>query len=367
VTAVWRALHVVYYDDDKDQLIALGVRPFLEGIADGVQQAYFLRHWLRGPHLRIPILAPPQIFATLVEPTATRTISSYLDRCPSRALLPPEEQLLAMHQLLSESEREPGPLRPLAADNSVFFAAHDRRLPTVGGEAGADLLADFYGASNQLTFRMLDRIRAGRDRESLALSLMLAVGHSLFNDQASASRGFVSFRSHAEAFLHTCSDPDATRARFDRQYQANRAAIQRMVTAVFDTLERGTDAVPFVSEWVALLRPFSARAEALIRSGALTLPEWSGSEGDAGPWAMLRTSPLHQAIDRSPAFQRLLRDPGFQRYRLILNYTYLHLARLGVMALARYRLCHLAANAIDEALGINLMARVQDFAAGDRG
>jgi len=66
----------------------------------------------------------------------------------------------------------------------------------------------------------------------------------------------------------------------------------------------------------------------------------------------------------SEAFRHLLvDDPEFKRYRLLLNYTYLHLARLGVTGYERFRLCHLAANAVEEALGVDAMEAVARYAA----
>jgi hypothetical protein len=75
---------------------------------------------------------------------------------------------------------------------------------------------------------------------------------------------------------------------------------------------------------------------------------------------------MHRLMLGSDTFRRLVFDnPEFTRYRLVLNYTHLHLARLGIMGYGRYRLCHLAANAVEEALGVEAM-RIVEAAASAR-
>jgi hypothetical protein len=354
---IWRAVHVYYYDTGRtDDLILDAVRPLLDRLGDGVERAYFVRHWRGGPHVRIPILSEPAAFGSLVEPAVADVVGGYLADRPSTADLPPEDVLLPAHQRLADLERQDGPLRPLVPDNTVRYEQHDRRLRVLGGQAGSDLLAEFYTATNDLAFRMLAEIRAGRSPESVSLALMLAVAHS-FGDPPGIDRGFISFRSHAEAFLHTCPEPERVRNAFERQFRANRAPLTRLVTAVLEALDQRRDGVPYVNEWVAAVRPFWSASRPLAERGELRLTPDGGEPG--GPmWSTLESSPMHRMMAASTRFQDLFRDPQFKRYRLVLNYTYLHMARLGIMGYARFRLCHLAANAVEEALGISAIDTV---------
>ncbi len=354
-TPVWRAAHVYYYDDDKDGLILDAVRPLLGELTPHVDRAYFVRHWRRGPHLRIPMLATPDAFRSIVEPAVADVIGAHLATHPSRAALPPEDTLLPMHQRLAELERDAGPLRPLAPDNTISWEPHDRRLEVLGGDAGADLLAEFYAGTNDLVFRMIEQARTGRSVEALGLALMLAVAHRFFGDPPSLGHGFISFRSHAEAFLHSSSDPQRIRASFDRQYATNQRALTALVGAVVRTLDEATDEVPFVGEWIEVMRPFWVRSSELVASAGAAVP---------ADWDPAGASPMHRMMGESAAFRSLIfEDPAFQRYRLVLNYTYLHMARLGVMGYARYRLCHLAANAVEDALGVDAAETVRTFIA----
>jgi hypothetical protein len=357
---VWRAVRVYYYDADrKDDLVLDAIRPLLRALDGGVERAYFVRHWRRGPHLLVPVLAAPAAFASLVEPAVADIVGGYLDRNPSTATLPPEEVLLPAHERLARLEHEDGPLRPLVPDNTVVFGEHDRRLHIVDGPVGADLLAEFYTETNGLVFRMLEEVRAGRTREMLGLPLMLAVAH-VFGYPPGIDRGFISFRSHAEAFLHSRPDQQQVRETFERQFRANRETLARLVPAVLDTLDGGAGGgVPFVAEWVDTLRAYWIRSEAMLSDGRLTVaPDVTP---DRPIWTTIDTSPMHRMMSADAGFRALFNHPAFKRYRLVLNYTYLHLARLGVLGNRRFLLCHLAANAVEEALGINAVETVRRF------
>ena len=60
----------------------------------------------------------------------------------------------------------------------------------------------------------------------------------------------------------------------------------------------------------------------------------------------MRRSPLHRAR------KDVVVDPvWFAKFRLMLNYTYLHLTRLGLAPAERFLLCHLAANAAEDLFG----------------
>lgn len=355
---VWAAAYIYYYDVRKDDLILDAVRPLLGRLAGHVERAYFVRHWRQGPHLRIPMLVSPAAFREQVEPAVTDVIGRYLAQWPSTKALLPEEKLLPMHQRLAEMEQDLLPLRPLVPDNTIVFVANERQLQGLDGEVGANLLAQFYAETTELAFQMLEAIRRGSSPVALSLSLMLAVAHAFPGENATLASGFVSFRSHAEAFLHRVSDPPRVRADFDRQYQANKRLLTRLVLGVLDTLDRGTGEIPFVSEWVAAVRPVWGRARGLLRSGELSMV--SGTPmGNDGSASNSFDSPMHQLMAHSPTFRRYFyEDVQFQCYRVALNYTYLHLARLGVMGYERFRLCHLAANAVEDSLGVNALDMV---------
>jgi hypothetical protein len=359
----WRAAHIAYFDDDTDLLLLHAVRPVIERLADHVQSIYVLRHWRRGPHLRLVVEAEPAVFAAVVEPAVAEIVGGYLREHPSTAVAPDEAALLPLHRRLADAEREPGPLTPFYSDNSITWAEHDRRIDVLGCPVGADELALFYAGTNDLLFRHLEAVASGVPRETLALRLMLATAHMLCRhpEDASVRRGFVSFRSHAEGYLSTVG-PQVRHA-FDQRYAANRDVLTSQVRSVVGAF----DAVPASSAdagaellrgWVAAIDPLGARWTALYAAGEIPEAEIPDDE-ENGIGDLLTASPMHRAIAGSTSYKQMMyRDPRFLRYRLMLNYTYLHLSRLGLPGLTRYLLCHLAANAVEEVYGVSALQLV---------
>ncbi|WP_329569215.1 thiopeptide maturation pyridine synthase [Kitasatospora sp. NBC_01266] len=371
----WRAVHISYYQEDRDALILGAVRPLLARVAPDVDTAYFVRHWRRGPHLRVVFEATTEAFREVVEPAVEELVGEYLRRCPSAGPVPSEAELLPVHRKLAESEAEQGSLTPFYPDNAISWAAHDRRTEVLGSETAADELAAFYTRTNELVFTHLAAVAAGQNRELLALRLMLATAHTLCRhpDDPTVRRGFISFRSHADGFLSTV-DP-SVRTAFDQRFAANRELLIAQVHAVVDTFDRAGEStggagesdaaggLPLVREWVAALDPLGQRWTELAAAGLIPPPEIP-DRADGSFDELLERSPFHRAIVGNHAYWELMfRDQRFQRYRLMLNYTYLHLARLGIPGLGRYLLCHLAARAVEQAYGVDAEQTVLAFVA----
>ncbi|MFI5913343.1 thiopeptide maturation pyridine synthase [Dactylosporangium sp. NPDC051541] len=340
----WRRIDVYYYDPDKDRLILEGVRPLLRRLAGRVDGAWFTRHWRRGPHLRLLVSTGAATFDEVVRPAADEIIGGFLARHPSTHVLDPERERAA-HQRLAELEHEQGPLWPWFPDNSLRVSAHEPREAQLGGPAAAELLADFYAGTNELAFRMIEQV-SGRSRLALAFNLMITTAHALSNSDITS--GFVSFRSHAEAFLHVFPEADGLRPRWDRHYRAHAPVLRRRVGAVTAALDGGAPGVPFVEDWVRALAPYRISGAELIRSGAVALPADRATTAAELP----DVSAFHRRLYTNPRWAQTRASVDFQVYRLMLNLTYLHLTRLGITPVERFLLCHLAANAVEEEHGI---------------
>jgi hypothetical protein len=342
----WRSIHVVYYDDDQDHLIVHGVRPLLCRIAADVPAAYFVRHWRRGPHLRLNFRTDPATFEHVVRPAVTEIIGGYLADRPSTVDLD-EERLLPLHTVLAQVEEDPGPLSPWRPDNSIHEAEYERRSQTVGGDEAAELLADFYRATNAIAFTMAEQVLQGGGRLDPCFDLMVATAHA-FTGGGVAS-GFVSFRSHAEAYL-AGARAEGRRAAWDRGYAQRSAHLAARVGAVTATVDGAADRVPLVREWVGALRPLHSRAERLLAGNALSFNDPELAPPGAGG------SEFHRALWRGPAYTPRIRESvWFRSYRLMLNYLYLHMTRHGVRPVDRFMLCHLVANAVEERLGVTAL------------
>jgi hypothetical protein len=212
------------------------------------------------------------------------------------------------------------------------------------------LLIQFYCDTTELAFEMLRAARSGTDRLAIGLDLMFAIAHTMFPP---ITRGFISYRSHAEAFLARTGKAAAAREVFERRYQVRRSELACRLRAVLATFDGSSQPVPFVREWTAVMQRYRARGEELIRSGELSFAAPARApRGTRGPSGL---SEFHSLLVSSGGYEALSRSTPFLGYRLILNYTYLHLTRLGVRPIDRFLLCHLAANAVEDAFGVSAM------------
>src|SRR6266550_9008553 len=142
--ASWQTVCVSYHDSSTvDDLILDAVRPAFAELSGA---AYFLRHWRRGPHLRLNVLASDEQLRATVLPVLRRTVGGYLRAHPSTAAMD-LAALLPEHRRLAARERDTGPLWPPRPDNRLELESYDSRADVLGGEPAAELLADVYSAT----------------------------------------------------------------------------------------------------------------------------------------------------------------------------------------------------------------------------
>ncbi|MGH8895520.1 MAG: thiopeptide maturation pyridine synthase [Egibacteraceae bacterium] len=344
----WHNVQVYYYDKEKDDLILDCVRPLFANLPSTARRCFFVRHWLRGPHLRLRFQASRDDFDRIIKPAINNQVIGWLAEHPSMTLLD-EAALLPKYERLAKAEREPGPLSPLYPDNSIQYLPYDRRLDVLGSEAAASLLEDFYVATTDLAFAMLAHIRDGNSRLNLAIDLMWATAHAV---GPPITRAFISYRSHSEGKIMGAEDPAALRSFFEQQYRTRAHALTERLGQVIDTLDGQRDDVPFVRDWAQIMRRLWKQAEPLIAAGSITLPmpppgKWVDSE-------IAQHSPFHQALGSNLSYlERLRTNPRSLDYRVIVNCLYLHLTRLGLKGYERFLLGYLAAEAVEERFGVS--------------
>lgn len=170
----WQSAHVYYYDEQKDALLLDCIQPLFAQARPITPRLFFVRHWLRGPHLRLRFYCSSMQFAATLKPLIESTVGGYLRQHPSTTRLD-EEQLKPLYATLARQEQETGPLFPLYPDNSIQYLPYDRRLQVLGSEALASLLEDFYVDTNDLAFAMLAYLRQGHSLLTLCFDLMITV------------------------------------------------------------------------------------------------------------------------------------------------------------------------------------------------
>ncbi len=345
----WHSVHVHYHDADLDGLILRGVRPLFRRLAGDVAAMYYVRHWRCGPHLRLNVRTDLETFTETVRPAVDEIVGGYLVDNPSTRVLDPEREL-PMHRRLAELELEPGPLLPWRPNNTVHVAAYDSRDTVLGNRETADLLADFHAATTDLAFRMTEEC-GGAERLAVVFNLMIATAHTMFGGDI--TNGFASFRSHAESFLCTFQEGEGLRPLWQDHYRRNARSLTGRVAAVVAAIDTGQPDVPFVREWVDALAGFRERGRRLAEDDLLFSASGDPDVESAGKGRLMQASPYHRAALSDPRTEELSSTPVFLAYRLMLNFTYLHLTKLGIAPAERFLLCHLAANAVEELYGIS--------------
>jgi hypothetical protein len=359
----WTSIHVYYYQD-PDGLILDAVRPLFARLSEHGVRTYFERHWRQGPHLRLNIQATPQTVSTLVLPAVEQIVGGYLRAHPSVADLDPE-RMLPLHERLAEREAESGPLLPWYPDNSIQHAAYDGSASVLGSQQAVELLADFYVDSTPLAFQMIERVRQrGTSRLAGAFDLMVASAQAFSPD--GITLGFVSFRSHAEVFLNAWPEGQGLRPHWDRHYARHADALAARVRAVVTELDgqagSAGEATSVIGHWVRTMAPFPHRAQQLLAAG-LTLglrpaDDQEQQQHEQKSNDLVAQSPFHRTLVANPYWAEIEGADWFLRYRLVLNYLYLHFTRLGLTPTERYLLCHLTANAVEDSYGVSAMEQL---------
>ncbi|HZR39044.1 MAG TPA: thiopeptide maturation pyridine synthase [Ktedonobacteraceae bacterium] len=357
----WFSIHIYYYDEQKDRLILDCVQPLFRSVQQRCASLFFVRHWAQGPHLRLRFLCSPDQFAHDIRPLAEKEIQSYLKEHPSRTVLN-EDQLRPVYENLARQEVERGPILPLLPDNSLHTFPYDRRLHVLKSSRLAGLLEDFYCQTNDLTFEMLAYIHQGHSLLTLSLDLLYTTAH-LFKS-IPITDGYLSYRSHADAFIIGCAQPQAIRALFEQKYTAQAAALTQRLPHLLDALQQKIARFPFTLSWSQVMQGFWERCFPLLQSGQIDgMPSLEGNDGTRPTFTgqareHLTQSAFHLQLERNTEYRdALYADTRFQCYRLMLNMLYLHLSRLGVRAIDRFMLCYIAANTVEEVFHVNAVAR----------
>lgn len=354
---LWRSVNVFHHDSDRTDLLLDAVRPFVAAISPSVSRVYFQPHWRRGPHVRIPIQASPAAFDEIVAPAIEEILAPYLAAHPSTVVLD-EQAAQAEHVRLAAIERERGPLTPWAANNTVEIEDYDRRLHVLGGENAADLLAGYYVDTNDIVFEILDWARGGGSTMAMAVDVFIGAANRFLPP---VTYGYMSYRGHADAFL--AKMPDAARERFDAVYEANADHFRQRVVDITAAADYH-DIVPF-SSLLDVLHRYRDQANELITSGELRLNV--DEQGHAQAWgstwsAWSDRSQFHRTLGgHRGAADQLGGWPEFQRYRIVLNWLYLNMYRLGIGELERNLICHVVSRAVEDVHGVTAMDRIQDL------
>lgn len=355
---MWHSVHVVYYAPAKDALLLDAIAPALEeacAMTPGGGRGYVRRHWLYGPHFRLNVAAPAELFTNQIEPSLRSTLGRYLAANPSRTSLDPDEYA-RRSATWGQSELVPGPYLPLRPDNSVHVVPYEARTEILGGAEMVCEMETYLSAVRTVLFDLLARTR---DNKALRLTSVFACMTLLACLYPGGLRyGHLSFRSHAEAYL--AGNGPQMRAQFERARDRNLAELVRtmeqLLGALQDGMFRGRDEL--LVQWSAVHAGFFERYLAL--SSARKIPDhfaaarsYAAAAGGFTYFDQDRVGPQSEFHSvGTDASRAMYHSPAFDAYRLLLNFFYLNLPTLDVDASAKFLLCFLVAEVAERVLGV---------------
>ena len=355
---MWHSIHLTYYEPNKEALLLDSVFPALRDMCEEhevASRAYVRRHWLYGPHIRVNLEASAPVFAEVIWPSLTKTISRYQTAYPSRFSLDSSDyERLSLEY--GQSELLPGPYAPLRADNTVLRAPYEIRSELLGGALMVEALQEYLAGTRSLIWELLELTRNNEGiRRSMLFTCMLLIA-VLYADEG-IRYGHLSFRSHAEAFLSTASP--SLRVQYlrirDRLLPSMVQHASRILGSIQGGCYVGTDA--FLRRWSqyhhqAHRSYLVLSRQSAIPSHAQLAQSYAGATGGFTFFSRLDLQPQTEFhANSSLAMLRLTQSPAFGAYRLLLNFFYMNLPLLGVNASTRYLLCLLVADAAEQILG----------------
>ncbi|PYC80216.1 hypothetical protein C7C46_13075 [Streptomyces tateyamensis] len=272
---LWLSAHV-FHHGTTDQLITEAVLPLVEELrADGlVRRAFFLRHWERGPHLRVRLQVEPQHAAAL-RALVEQRLTGYLAAHPGPTDADPEQlgvTLRHLGRLEHGGDADPELYRP-EPPNTVRWIDYRPELAKYGGASGVAVAEDVFDAGSTLAGQVLRQGVNDNARLGVALQLLLLTSRSLDLDEAATAVFLRSYRERWQGYL-----PDAAKmfAAWERQYQHQRAQYAALVEDLRAgrPIGRGVGAY-----WERTMAAAVARLRPLVAAGQV----WPGEVDRTAP------------------------------------------------------------------------------------
>ncbi|RKN65862.1 hypothetical protein D7231_23875 [Streptomyces klenkii] len=352
--AVWLD-HRLFHRADPDGLLTALVGPLLRDSARHCRYQHFFREWQGGPNIRVSLLVGKG-HAGHVAARLRDRCAEYLAGAPAdsqddgRGTSPETRRALPADLALREGAADDLPPQP---DNSLLAVEHPDRSAVLGGPGAVALFDRFHQLSTRTALATLTGVRSGAGerpgghRARAAVTLML---HFALRFPGPLWLGGMSYRSHVEGAVMESPRPDELRrrlARFgDRWTPALQPLAEQLLSTGAGAAEHGEE-LPGMADFLDGVEELVPDARALLAADGLRLP-LAGRNGETA-WddAVLRRSPFHRNLQRDPRWAvAAAQDPVLRLHRVLINWGYLHMTRLGVVPAQRLALCHVVAELV---------------------
>ena len=258
---VWLSCHV-FYHDDSDRLLTELLLPMLAELRQRglVQRQFYLRHWERGPHVRVRTQTLPAHQAEARE-EIERRVTNYLAKHPGGTDTDPSRLTTALRRL-NELENGTGATVSAAEPpNSLRWIDYRPELAKYGGPQGVAVAEDVFDTSTVLAGEVVQRVGEGRVRLGVALQFLLLAARALGLTETQRT---VFFRHYHERWRSYVPDAVLIDA-WAHQYAAQRDTYRHML----DDLKHGRPLgrglgrrwEDLIADAVGRLRPLVERRE----------------------------------------------------------------------------------------------------------
>ncbi|WP_369831286.1 hypothetical protein [Cryobacterium sp. N21] len=256
-----------------------------------------------------------------------------------------------MHTKLATYEKNTGVLFPWQRDGQVTRSAYkpageDRQA----NSALNGILIEFQRRSLELDVLSMTSLTKPADLLAYAFDLITVVSHS-FAD-GSIQSGFVSLKSHSEAYLAGGGMAE-TRGAWEKMYLAGGSSMRERLSNIVEAAGSG-QSESRIQNFVDIL---------IETAGVAPLSEiFPASPAKTGARSvdMWPTSAFHARLAANSRWQLDTRESDwFRRFRLVLNLTYLHLTKAGLTPHQRFMICTLISNSVEDLYGVSALRMLE--------
>ena len=372
---MWNVVRVAYFDSDTADLLLESVQSIVKEIKRIYSKRVFINaHWKFGPHIDIAIDCTEKTFLDEVFPYAKKCLDEWLKESPSLTVIEPNkyEQL---SKRLAISELEPPPYLPLLDNNQVTIAEYEVRK-------AIDILdfhktkEEFLIESCDLLFHLVDLKKNDNELFFQVLIFMMSISANQFMPNG-ISRGYISFRSHAEYFFENYDKDNALKKKISVLGEKYSSLIDRNLLHVsegnLDKIDLPDSAKEILYKWAIVIGDSYQSNLKVVENVYSEIVDKEESffsndkhfsnlaksisenldEDDPLRKKYYTTGKVVDSALQHEQGRELFSSKEFITYRTTINYFYLLLPVLGVTPIQKYSLCDIVSNSVERVYKIS--------------